>query len=318
MFKLFIVIPAYNEESTILSVINKIPRFIKNISEIKVVVVNDGSTDKTADLVKKSKAVLLNQKENQGVGSAFARGLDYALERGADIMVNIDADNQFDPAEIPLIIKPIIKNQADFVVGNRFFNGRPKNMPVIKYYGNKLMNFIISSLSGKKFQDVSCGFRAYNREAMLNLNLFGKFTYTQETFLDLSFKGLSVKQIPISVKYFKDRKSRVAGNLFAYTYKTMNIIIRSVLYYKPLKFFAYPGIFLILFGSFFVGFLLCHKISVGSFSPYKAYGFIGASLMTFGLVLLFTGLVADIMDKIRGTQEKILYNIKKNNFKQKQ
>ena len=139
----------------------------------------------------------------------------------------------------------------------------------------------------------------------------GLFWLIAHVFLDLYFKGIRIIQIPISVKYFKDRKSKVAGNLFSYAYKTFNIIVRSIVYYKPLRFFGYPGMFLLSLGLFFVIFLLGHKIFIGSFSPYKAYGFIGGGLMTFGLIVILMGLVSDIIDKVRQTQDKILYYAKK-------
>ncbi len=187
-------------------------------------------------------------------------------------------------------------------------------MSLIKYWGNKATTRLINYLSNGDFKDVSCGFRAYNKEALLNLNLFGRYTYTQETFLDLRFKNLKIKQVPVSVKYFKNRKSKVAGNLLKYTWKSLNIIVRSIVYYKPLRFFGYPGIVLLLIGFVFIVFLLGHKILAGDYTPYKAFGFIGASFSLFGLLMILVGLVADIMDKIRRTQERILYYEKKREY----
>ena len=313
---LVIIIPAYNEEETISKVIKKIPSKIDGIKEIKVFVINDGSSDKTAENARRAGAdkVFFNKKR-LGLAKTLALGIDKALKEGADIVVNIDGDDQFSPQEIEKLIKPILSKEADFVCGNRFNNGRPVNMPLIKYYGNKIMTYFINWITAEKFNDVSCGFRAYSYQALLSLNLFGQFTYTQEMFLNLSFKGIKIKQAPVEVKYFANRKSKVADNLFAYVYKTLKIIFRSFVYYKPLRFFGYPAIILFLIGSSFVAFLLYHKLTTGIYSPYKAYGFVGGGLIIFGLLLFVVGLLADIIDKIRQTQEQILYYEKKRAYK---
>ncbi|RMD59113.1 glycosyltransferase family 2 protein [Candidatus Parcubacteria bacterium] len=314
MAKLFVIIPAFNEADTIGSVLEDIPTKLEGVSEVVRVVVDDGSSDDTAKIARKTGAVVLRHSYNQGVGTAMATGLTYALKSGADAAVNIDADGQFEAEEIKALIKPILAGKADLAAGNRFVEGRPPNMPLSKYWGNKLMGRFVSFLIGGRFQDVSCGFRAYSRNALLNLNLFGKFTYTQEMFIDLSYKGLAIQSVPVKVKYFKERESKVAGNLWKYGWKTLAIIIRSIVYYQPLKFFAYPGIFLMLIGFGFVGFLIGHKLFIGSYSPYKAFGFIGGGLAMFGLLLVLIGLLADILDRVRQTQEKILYFEKKREY----
>jgi len=203
--KLCILIPAFNEEQTIADVIGRIPNSIENVDDIFILVVDDGSSDRTVELAKSAGAVVISHSHNKGVGGAFATGLNTALELGADIMVNIDADGQFSPDEIPFLIAPIIANEADFVAGNRFTtqNGKlvkPPKMSALKFWGNKQMSRLISMLSGQHFDDVSCGFRAYSKEAMMQLNLTGKFTYTQETFLDLANKELVIKSVPVHVR----------------------------------------------------------------------------------------------------------------------
>lgn len=276
--------------------------------------VDDGSSDRTREMAEEAGARVVSHAVNSGVGAAMATGVEYALRAGADLAVNIDADGQFDAQEIVKVIQPVLAGKADMVVGDRFADGQPENMPSVKYQGNRMMNWFVSRLAGRKFSDVSCGFRAYSREALLNLNLFGKFTYTQETFLDMQFKGLRVIQIPVSVKYFDGRKSRVAGNLFSYAWKTLVIIIRSMAYYKPLRFFAYPGIVLLFVGFLFIAFLIWFRLATGGYSPYKSFGFIGGGLSLFGLLLVFMGLVTDILDRIRQNQEKLLYFEKKRRY----
>jgi len=199
----------------IASVIKKVPKKILGI-KTEVLVVNDGSKDKTEFKAKQAGAFIINHSINRGLGQTFQTGIEKAIELDADIMVNIDADGQFNPKEISKLIAPIINKEANFVASDRFYNlesnnlVKPHNMPLIKYWGNLLMANLISFLSNQKFNDVSCGFRAYDRKTLLSLNLIGKFTYTQESFLDLATKGLRIKTVPVNVKYFTDRKSRVA------------------------------------------------------------------------------------------------------------
>src|SRR5690606_31417750 len=139
----------------------------------------------------------------------------FALEHGYDVMVNIDGDLQFAPEDIPKFVEPIVAGDADFVAADRFTDPEtsaekhPDNMPTAKYYGNKLGAYIVSKLSNREFRDVTCGFRSYNRDALYALNINGRHTYTQESFQVLAAKGLRIATVPVVVKYFKGRKSRV-------------------------------------------------------------------------------------------------------------
>jgi glycosyltransferase involved in cell wall biosynthesis len=313
---LAVLIPAFNEEATIQKVIRSIPEKLLGIEKISIIVVNDGSTDNTEKLAKEAGAIVVTHKTNKRLGPTFRDGLEKAMELKADILVTIDADGQFDTNEIPKLIKPIIDNEADFVTGSRFedHSTPPENMPWIKRWGNHRVASIISWATGKKFKDVTCGFRAYSKEAMLRLNLFGKFTYTQETFLDLAYKDLSIKEIPVTVKYFKDRKSKIASSLVNYGLNSANIIFRAIKDYKPLKFFGLTGIIIFLLGLGFDIFLLIHYSVNLTFSPFKSLGFLGAFLNAIGVLVFFIGILADLIDKIRQTQEKFLYLQKKDYY----
>lgn len=317
--KLAIFIPALNEEETIGKVIDSIPHHFDGITEIQIIVVDDGSTDKTGEISRSKNAIVIRHAKNQGVGKSFQDGLEKALEIKADILSTIDADGQFDTGEIRKLIKPIINGEADFVTGSRFIDKSfiPKNMPWIKQWGNRRVANIISWATGKKFYDVSCGFRAYSSEAMLRLNLFGKFTYTQETFLDLAFKGLTIQEVPVTVQYFEGRKSRVASSIMAYAGKSANIIFRTMKDYRPLKFFGWSGFSIFLLGFTMNALVVYHYFSTGTFSPYKAFAFAGGFLVAIGTMVVFIGVLADLMDKVRLTQEKLLYYEKKKRYEQK-
>jgi hypothetical protein len=212
------------------------------------------------------------------------------------------------------MIKPLLNDKADMITGNRFKEGMPENMPKTKYWGNKQMSRLISLISGQKFRDVSCGFRAYNREALLRLNLFGSFTYTQETILDMVYKELRVIEYPVDIKYFKNRKSRVAGSIINYTFRTLKIILRTLRDYKPMLFFGGMGGVFIGIGLAFEIFMFTYYFIARVFTPYKAFGFIGLGFLVFGLLLVIVGLLADMFNRVRKNQERILYQMKRDRY----
>lgn len=309
--KLIIYIPALNEEEKIQEVINQLPEKLEGIDTIQCLVVDDGSVDKTASLAVSSGAHVISHRRNRGVGAAFHSALQFGLENNADILVGIDADGQFDPLEIPDLIRPILNDGADMVMGNRFSSGIPEYMSRIKYWGNQKVAQIISYITGQSFQDVSCGFRAYSREALLRLNIFGEFTYTHETILSLAYQGLQIVEHPIKVKYYPDRKSRVAGSIFRYAVQTSKIILRVLLDYRPVRVFGVLGMFFILIGAGFDAFLIGHYLFTHSFSPYKSTGFVGLGFIIFGMLVLMIALVADMINRLRINQDKILYELKR-------
>jgi len=314
--KLLVIIPAFNEEEKIGEVIQKIPRNLKGISKINILVIDDGSIDNTSKIVKDLGAKVIKNYFNMGVGAAFARGLQYALDNNFDLMVNIDGDAQFNPKDISKLIEPIVGNSADFVTASRFINKDyfPK-MPLSKFWGNKLMSILISKLIGKKFYDVSCGFRAYSQRALLSLNLQGRFTYTQETFIDLSFKRLKIIEVPVKVKYFPSRTSKIASNLFIYAINTLKIILGTYRDYRPLSFFSSVAIFFFLLSVFFGSILLWTFFTRGTFSPNIWSGFVGGTFLFIAIIFLVVGLSTDIINRIRINQENILYYLKRNSRK---
>ena len=318
MMRLLVIIPAFNEEEHIGEVIKSIPKKIPGISEIKVVVIDDGSTDNTVKTAEASGAMVIQNYFNRGLGVTFNRGLQYAIDNNFDGMVNIDADGQFAPEDIVRLLKPIQNNEADFVTGSRFIdkNYCPK-MPLIKFWGNKMMAYWISRLIGRKFYDVSCGFRAYSKEALLSLNLQGKFTYTQEAFLNLAFKRLRIREVPIKVEYSANRRSKIAPNVFTYGLRTAKIIFRTYRDYKPLTFFVRVGTFFFLGALFFEAILFFTYLTRGTFTPHIWSGFVGAVFLFISIAFFVIGIFADMNDRIRLNQEKILYYLKKQKINRK-
>lgn len=210
--RLLVIIPALDEAATIQGVIAGIPRDVPGIADTAVLVVDDGSSDETAALARAAGADVISHSRTLGVGVAIQRGLSEAVRRGVDIAVNVDGDGQFNPADIRLLVQPILEGQAEFVSASRFKDpDLTPRMPVLKRWGNRWMSRLISFITGQRFWDVSCGFRAYSSEALLRLALRGRFTYTQESFLVLSFKGVPILEVPVAVRGSREHgRSRVA------------------------------------------------------------------------------------------------------------
>ncbi len=314
--QLVIIIPALNEEKTIASVIKRIPGAIEGIDSIHVVVVNDGSTDQTAEIARTNGAVVVSHPQPQGVGSAFHSGLQKALEMGADYIVNIDADGQFDPQDIPKLLHPILHDEFEFVTTTRFANEEYwPSMPAIKVWGNQFMVRLINAITSKDFTDVSCGFRAYSREAALRLTLFGRFTYTQESFIDLAFKGISMTEVPLKVRGQREfGESRVASNLWRYAVKSATIIFRAVRDYQPFYFIGLPGIIISTLGVLMGIFLLIHFVQTGQTSPYRSLVTASGIFMIIGFLLLFISLLADMIHRNRMAMEEVLYLTRKRTY----
>ncbi len=314
--KLLVAIPAYNEEEKIGEVIQNIPKKIKGILKIHVLVIDDGSTDKTVKISMDSGAEVLKNHYNMGYGVAFGKALQYAVENNFDLMVSIDGDAQFSPLDIPRLIDPIIKNEADMVTASRFIDKKyyPR-MPLSKFWGNKLMSRLISKLVRKKFYDVSCGYRAYSQKTMLSLNLHGKFTFSQETFIDLSFKGLKIMEVPVKVKYFPSRVSKISSNLFTYGINAFKIILETYRDHKPFTFFSYIALFFFIVSILFGSILLYTYISIGSFHPNVWSGFVGGTFFFISVIFFIVGISADIIKRIRVNQEEILYLLKRKSQK---
>lgn len=303
-----VILPAYNEEAKIGDTIEAIPDYVDH-----VIVVDDGSRDNTANVARDKGAKVYRHAKNRGVGAAFNTGMRAALELDTDIMVNIDADGQFNPQDITKLIEPMIAGEADFVTASRFKESDLyPDMSKVKFWGNKLMSFIISKMTGQKFYDVSCGFRAYSRNALLQLNLFGDFTYTQESFLNFAFKNVAILEVPVGVVgRRKHGKSRVASNLLQYAYQTLKIIVRTVRDYRPFRMFAVISVIMFIVGLGLAIFLAVHYVRTGTFTPHKWAGFTAGFLILLSALSLVLGFVLDMFARMRLNQEEILYHLKK-------
>jgi len=306
---LVVIIPAYNEEPSIVRVIQAIPQSIPGIRKVDVVVINDGSTDHTAEMVEQAGAFVVTHHENRGVGQSYTTGIHEALRLGADIVVNIDADGQFNAADIPSLVAPILSRKAELVTASRFKDpAKTPDMPLSRLLGNKLVSLIISLIVGRRFYDVSCGFRACSRDAALHLNVTGAFTYTQEMFLDLAFKGIHVIEVPIVVQGTREYgQSKISSNLFSYANRALRIILRAYRDYWPWRFFSSLAIACFIMTAALIGWLMYWRFFHGAFSPHIWSGFVGGFFFMLGMMFLIMGMVADMLRMIRLNAERSLY-----------
>jgi len=314
--KLVVNIPAFNEADKIGETIKKIPKSISGIDEIFIQVIDDGSKDKTAEIARAAGAdFVYSHKVNRGIGKTFRTAAEKALRNGADIMVNIDADGQFDPKDIPKIIQPVIEGDVDMVSADRFSEKTAKDIPWVKSFLNRVAAWIIGEFMGTKIHDLTCGFRAYSQELLLRLNLPGEFTYTQEVIIDTLGKNMKIQWVPVEVRYFPERKSRVVRSVYRYVNSSFKIILKAIRDVRPMKFFGIPGFILILASFvFFIIFFFLY-IQALQVTTYRNYLLLAVILFLVGLQLLVFALVADMIKSSRRLSEDLMYQIKKEKYR---
>lgn len=314
--RLIINIPAYNEESVIGKTISAMPRHFDGIDEVLVQVVDDGSSDGTARVAKEAGAdFVLRHGINRRLGVMFATATENALKEGADIMVNIDADGQFDSGEIQKLIDPILRFEADMVVGDRFSESSAKNIPWIKDALNRLGASLVGSFLNVKTVDLTCGFRAHSRETLLRLNNPTGFTYTQETIIDAIGKNLRVVWLPVQVTYFADRKSKIVKSVWSFVNNSARIILKAVRDVRPMKFFGIPGLVLIALSLIgFIGFFIQYLSHDFKVTPYLNYLLFASVTSLVGIQLLVFAFIADMIKSSRKLTEDLAYFIKKEKY----
>ena len=235
--KLIIQIPCFNEEDNISKVLDKLPKSIKAIDEIEIVVLDDNSTDKTIEIAKNYNVKIIKAKQHIGLSGIFNKGIEYAIENNADILVNIDGDNQYKPNEIEKLIQPIINNDADIVIGARPIN-KIKTFSPVKKLLQKLGSLIVKIISQINIKDAASGFRAYNKDAIIKTIIYNDYTYTIESIIQAKSKNLTIKNIDIEVNEQNNRKSKLVKNNFSYILKQGINLIRFFIIYSPVKFFG--------------------------------------------------------------------------------
>lgn len=309
---LFIMIPAHNEESTIVQVIRTIPPEIAGVDKITAIVMDDGSTDRTAQKAKESGAHVISNHIKQGLAQTFQRGLNFCLKNGADIIVNIDGDGQYDSTEIPKVIKPIAERWADVVLTNRKVLSLD-HMPFGKKYGNVLATAVTRHVSGFNVRDAQSGFRAFSREAALRMNVRSSYTYVQETIIQAVDKRLRIIHTNCTFKKRTGGGSRLISNIWNYAKRAGSMLIRSYVRYRPLKVFLMSGIIVSLPGFFFALRYLVFWIN-GEQGAHIQSLIAAAILLIVGFQMIMLALLADTIDANRSINEETLYRLKKAEF----
>lgn len=307
--KLIVQIPAFNEEATIAQTLRDIPKKIDGITSIESLVIDDGSSDNTAEAARKAGATHVVQlKTHRGLSSAFLAGINAALRLGADIIVNTDADNQYAGADIPKLVAPIMRGSADVVIGDREVSKSP-HMSAFKRLLQRLGSRTVGLASGIRVSDVTSGFRAFSREAAMQINVFNPFTYTLETVIQAGNRNLGVQSVPVRTNA-PTRPSRLYHGLGTYLRKSTATIFRIYTIYKPLKTFFAIGAVLLLAGSA-LGVRFLWHFANGERGGHIQSLILAAVFLIIGFQTLLIGLVADLISVNRRLSEEVLVRLKR-------
>lgn len=306
--KLVIQIPCLNEEETLPVTINDLPKKIEGIDEIEILVIDDGSEDNTVKTAYELGAKrVVELQTHRGLAKAFKTGLDTALEMGADIIVNTDADNQYCACDIEKLIKPILEKKADIVIGSRPVS-KIKHFSILKKFLQKFGSFAVRVLSSTKVEDAPSGFRAFSRNAAMQLNVFDRYTYTLETIIQAHAKGLKTECVDINVNA-NLRKSRLFGNMFTYVNHSIVTMIRMFIVYRPFRFFAILGSIALLLGLI-LGFRFIYYYIIGGGKGHIQSLILASIFIIAGVQLGIFAALAEIVSINRKLLEDIQYKIK--------
>jgi glycosyltransferase involved in cell wall biosynthesis len=305
--KVIVTIPAFNEEENIASVIREIPRTIPGASRVQVLVLDDGSRDRTVDVALAAGAdYVISNNRNRGLAYTFQRALNEALDRGADIIVNTDADNHYDQTRIPDLIAPILDHESDIVIGSRVLSSL--KMRWANKQGNRVANYLMQRMLRIPDIDVSSGYRAYSREAALSLNILSGHTYTHETLFNALDRRLRIVSIPLEARHV-ERPSRLIQGLPKHVFRAGVGILQSMLRYRPLQAYGSLGLLFAVAGSVpFLRFLYFFAAGNGSGHLQSLVG--GTVLLFLGVLFMIFGMLAKAISWNRQLLEEVLYRLK--------
>ena len=288
-----VTIPAYNEDKTIGILVSGIHKIMKSKGyNYKVLVLDDGSSDRTAKVAKSAKAVVYSHPKNYGLAETFRTEIEKSLELGADVIVHIDADMQYQANEIPKLIEEINKGY-DLVLGSRFM-GKIEYMPLINRIGNIVFSRVISQIAETKISDAQTGFRAFTRDFAKKVAIRSDHTYTQEQVIRAAKEKFKIKEVPIYFAKRKD-KSRLISNPFSYALRAWINILRIYRDYKPLKFFGVLGTLIFSVGIL-IGFYLVYLHLTTGIAGHLALMMLDVIILSVGFQLLTFALLADMFE----------------------
>jgi glycosyltransferase involved in cell wall biosynthesis len=308
--KLIIQIPCLNEAETLPATLADLPKSIPGIDVIEVLVIDDGSRDGTADRARACGVDhVLRLRRNKGLAAAFQIGIDASLKAGADFIVNTDADNQYSGHEIPRLLAPLLRGEADICIGDRNI-AELRHMSWRKRQLQALGSWVVRQVSNTSVPDTTSGFRAYTREAALRMTIVSEFSYTLESIIQAGKKRMAIAHVPITVNP-RTRESRLFGSIFSYIKRSSATIVRIYAMYEPLKVFTYIG--LTLFGAGFIislRFLYHYLTSFTGGGRYLQSLIYAAVLMIVGFMVLVIGLLADLISANRKLLEDLVYRVR--------
>ena len=307
--KLIIQIPCYNEEETLELAYNDLPKHIDGIDTIEYLIINDGSKDNT---VARARELgfhhIVSFKRNKGLAKGFMAGIDACLHLGADIIVNTDADNQYCGEDIEKIVRPIIEQKADIVIGERPID-QTEHFSWKKKKFQHLGSWVVRVASGTDIPDAPSGFRSYSREAALRLNVVNEYTYTLETIIQAGNNKTAMTSVPIRTNP-ETRPSRLFSSMWRYMKRSSTVITRSFVMYKPLTFFMTIGLVLLLIGAVLgVRFLIL--MAMGEGDGHIQSLILTAILMMMGFQTVTLGLLGDTIASNRKLLEDVQYRVRK-------
>lgn len=307
--KLIIQIPCFNEEETLRQTLDDLPRRIEGIDEIEYLVINDGSSDKTTAVAKEwGVDYIVNFTQNKGLAKGFMAGIDVALENGADIIVNTDADNQYKGKDIPKLIEPIIRQEADIVIGERPIDDTA-DFCWLKKKLQRLGSWAVRQASNTDIPDAPSGFRAFSREAALRLNVVNDYTYTLETIVQAGREKIPIVSVPIETNEAL-RPSRLARTMFAYVRTSMLTILRAYLVYKPLKAFLFLSLFPTVPGIIIWIRFLYYFFTAGGAGHIQSLIF-ACTMIIIGFVCVMIGILGDTICANRKILQDVQYHTRK-------
>jgi glycosyltransferase involved in cell wall biosynthesis len=314
--KVIVQIPCYNEQDSLPAVLRDMPKSIPGVDELETLVIDDGSTDATIE-VAHSLGVnhIVRHNGNRGLAAAFQTGLDACLRLGADIIVNTDGDNQYPQAMIPDLVAPILRGEADMVVGDRQVRQIEHFSPVKKTL-QVMGSWVVRQASGTRVPDAPSGFRALSREAALRLNVITNYTYTLETIVQAGKKNIKIASVPVTTNVVT-RPSRLVRGIFDYVKKSGATIVRLYALYEPLKVFFYIGLVLMLIALFGTISLLLHYFLQEdmnfrqTFERHTPTTIATLIALVFGFQIWLIGLLADLIAASRRLTEETLYRVKR-------
>lgn len=292
--KLVIQIPAWNEEEHLGETIDALPRHVEGFDEVAVLVVDDGSADGTAEVAARHGASVVRLPVHRGLAVAFSRGLARAIELGADVIVNTDADHQYDARDLPALVRPILVNDAQMVIGDRQVQAIA-HFSLTKKLLQRFGSWVVRRLSRTEVRDATSGFRAISRLAAFKLHVFTRFTYTLETILQAGEAGLKVVSVPVRVNPAPRRPSRLFGSNLAYVLRSLESIARIVVLYNPLRIFLRAGAIPVLIGLALLARFLYFFVTDHSPAGHVQSLIVAVILIVVGVQVWVLGIVADLI-----------------------